>query len=119
MITDKERQSALDALARTRQTVLDAVEGVSDAQARWKPSPERWSILEYMEHLAISEDRLIALIHKIVKEPARPETEEQRRERLLDARALMRDLVIEAGYDVEPLTEDEARRVEAHHADHA
>lgn len=44
---------------------------------------------------------------------ATTETDEQRHERLLDAQALMHDLVIEAGYDAKPLTEDEARRVAA------
>ena len=27
------------------------VRGVSEAQARWKPAPERWSILEVLNHL--------------------------------------------------------------------
>ena len=80
-ITDKERQSALDSLARTRQTLLDAVDGVSEEQAKWRPAPDRWSILEYVEHLAISDDQLIAMIERSLKEPARPETEEERRAR--------------------------------------
>lgn len=87
MLTDKERQRALDSLTRTRQTLLDAVEGVSDTQSRWKPAPERWSIFEYVEHLAVSDDALIALIERSLKTPAQPETEEQRREREAKIRA--------------------------------
>ena len=81
MITDTERQKALDLLTRSRQALLDAVEGVTDAQARWKPSPERWSILEYVEHLAVSDDALVELVERAMKSPARPETDEQRRAR--------------------------------------
>ena len=44
MLTEKERQSALNRLTRTRQALLDAVDGVTDNQARWNPAPDRWSI---------------------------------------------------------------------------
>src|SRR5579864_5078088 len=81
MITDQEREKALALLTRSRQALLDAVEGVSETQAKWKPAPDRWSILEYVEHLAVSDDGLIALIQRSLATPARPETEEQRRER--------------------------------------
>src|SRR5271155_3433984 len=81
MLTDLEREKALGLLARSRQTLLDAVEGVSDNQARWKPAADRWSILEYVEHLAVSDDRLIAMIQRSLATPARPETEAERRER--------------------------------------
>lgn len=81
MLTERERQSALDRLTRSRQTLLDAVNGVTENQARWKPAPDRWSILEYVEHLALSDGELIALIERSLKTPAQPETEEQRRQR--------------------------------------
>jgi DinB superfamily len=87
MMTGEERQSALDSLARSRQVLLDAVAGVTDAQAKWKPAPDRWSILEYVEHLAISDDALIALIERSLKDPPRPETEEERRAREQKIRA--------------------------------
>jgi hypothetical protein len=81
MMTEKERQSALNRLTRTRQALLDAVAGLTDNQARWKPAPDRWSILEYVEHLAVSDDELIQMIERSLKTPARPETEEQRKAR--------------------------------------
>ena len=58
-----------------------SVEGVTENQARWKPAPDRWSILEYVEHLAVSDDGLIAVIKRSLATPARPETEDQRRVR--------------------------------------
>jgi hypothetical protein len=81
MLTDLEREKALGLLNRSRQTLLDAVHGVTDEEARWKPEPDRWSILEYVEHLAVSDDELIALIKRSLATPARPETEAERRER--------------------------------------
>jgi hypothetical protein len=81
MLTDLEREKALGLLNRSRKTLLDAVEGVTGNQARWKPAADRWSILEYVEHLAISDDELIALIKRSLAKPARPETEAERLER--------------------------------------
>jgi DinB superfamily len=81
MLTDLERQKALGLLNRSRQTLLDAVAGVTENQARWKPAADRWSILEYVEHLAVSDDGLIAMIKRSLATPPRPETEAERRER--------------------------------------
>ena len=81
MITDRERETALALLDRSRKTLLDAVEGVTEEQARWKPSAERWSILEYVEHLAVSDDGLVALVKHTLAAPAHTETEEERRAR--------------------------------------
>src|SRR5579862_8670179 len=81
MLTEKERESAVKRLTRTRQTLVDAVAGVTETQARWKPAPDRWSILEYVEHLAVSDDELVAMIQRSLATPARPETEEERKAR--------------------------------------
>ena len=87
VLTGKERESAINRLTRSRQTLLDAVKGVSETQARWRPAPGRWSILDYVEHLAVSDDALIALVRRSLETPARPETEEQRKEREQKIRA--------------------------------
>jgi hypothetical protein len=81
MLTDQERQKAIHVLTKTRQTLLDAVDGVTESQARWKPAPDRWCILEYVEHLAVSDDGLVAIVQKSLQTPARIETEDERRER--------------------------------------
>lgn len=81
MITDREREAALALLARSRTAVLNAVEGVTEDQARWKPMPERWSILEYIEHPAVSDDALVGLVKRSLESPAHTETEDERRAR--------------------------------------
>jgi DinB family protein len=41
---------------RANATVFDALtRGVSEEQARWRPTPEEWSILEVVSHLADEE----------------------------------------------------------------
>src|SRR5438552_15251584 len=98
MITDAERQKVLDLLVRSRHVLLDAVQGVSEEQARWKPAPDRWSIAEYVEHLAVSDDALIALIERSLQTTAQPETEDQRRQR----EKKIRETSIERGVNQAP-----------------
>ncbi len=81
MLTEKERQTAIHLLTETRALLVDAVDGVTDAQAKWKPEPDRWSILEYVEHLAVADDGLVALVRRILLTPAKHETAEERAER--------------------------------------
>jgi hypothetical protein len=87
MMTDRERLKALEALERTRVDLLDAVSGVSEEDARWRPAAERWSILEYVEHLAVSDDALMALVRRALELPAAPETAEERKQREMGIRA--------------------------------
>lgn len=86
-MTVQEREAALERLTRSRQVVLDAVAGLSDEQARWQSEPGRWTILEYVEHLSVSDGELIALVERALQTPALPETPDQRREREQKIRA--------------------------------
>ena len=86
MITEKERETALALLARSQAAVLKSVEGLSEEQARWKPA-DRWSILEYIEHLAVSDDGLVRLIKRSLDTPAYAEPEEERKAREQKIRA--------------------------------
>jgi hypothetical protein len=45
------RESALTRLAASADVVAALGRSVSDAQARWKPTPEEWSVLEVLGHL--------------------------------------------------------------------
>ena len=55
-VTNLEREQALHYLAETRAGVIEAVKGLSDAQFNFKPAPDRWSVAECLEHIAIVED---------------------------------------------------------------
>lgn len=73
-LTDSERQAAIQDLEETKRAFLASIEGLSDAQFKWKPSPERWSVAETAEHIAVSEERLLGMItDKLLKERTPPE----------------------------------------------
>ena len=57
-LTDAERQKAAEHLSATKAKLLLEVEGLSEAQLNYKPSPESWSIAECVEHIAISENMI-------------------------------------------------------------
>src|SRR5437899_1097235 len=45
-MTAEERAQALKWLEQSRQEFLAAIDGVSEQQWKWKPSPDRWSVGE-------------------------------------------------------------------------
>jgi hypothetical protein len=49
----------VEALERSRRELLDAVGDVAEPHAKTKPEAGRWSVLECLEHLIISEERLL------------------------------------------------------------
>jgi hypothetical protein len=55
-ITPAEKDKALRYLGDTRNGLTDAVKGLSEAQWKFKPAPDRWSVAEVVEHLAVLED---------------------------------------------------------------
>lgn len=74
-LTHEEVQHALDYLKSTREGVVEATKGLSDAQWNFKPAPERWSVAEVTEHIAAAEDMLMGLIQgQVMVAPANTET---------------------------------------------
>src|SRR5687767_7553058 len=72
-LTQQERDSLLEHLQQTRQAFLDSISGVSDAQWTFKAGPDRWSIAEIAEHIAISETTILEIVtDKILKSPTVP-----------------------------------------------
>ena len=73
-LTDQERQRAVDYLDQTRKEFLAAVDGLTEEQWKFKPSPERWSIAETAEHIAHTEETIWHLVReKMMKSPPTPE----------------------------------------------
>ncbi|RMF88794.1 MAG: DinB family protein [Nitrospinota bacterium] len=52
----------LTEIQEARSRILQAVEGVSEEQARYKRSPEEWSIQEVLEHLTLAEESILKLV---------------------------------------------------------
>jgi uncharacterized damage-inducible protein DinB len=72
-----DREFALSHLHATRKMLLDAIAGLSQAQWKFKPAPERWSIAECAEHVALSEDFMFQRVQNMLKVPASPDKKPQ------------------------------------------
>jgi len=73
-LTKEERDRAVDYLKQTQKDFLAATESLSDAQWKFKAAPDRWSIAEVSEHIAVTEETIWKLVsEKIMKSPATPE----------------------------------------------
>ena len=76
-LTQADRDRAMKYLESTKQGVLDATAGLSDAQWNFKPGPDRWSVAEVTEHIAAAEGFLRAMItDQGMKAPPRPDGED-------------------------------------------
>jgi DinB superfamily len=72
-VSQAEKERALQYLESTKKGVQDATRGLSDAQWNFKSAPERWSIAQVMEHLAVAEDMIRGLVsEQVMKTPAVP-----------------------------------------------
>lgn len=70
-VTKEERKAAVKYLKHTQKLLRDAVKGLSDEQLKWKPAPDKWSVFEVSEHLALAEVFLFDLINGgVMKAPA-------------------------------------------------
>jgi hypothetical protein len=73
-LTPEERNVALKSLQATHDAFLKSIAGLSEQQWKFKPAPDRWSVAEVSEHIAISESTIFALVQgKIMASPAAPE----------------------------------------------
>lgn len=74
MLTKEERARAVDYLKQTQKDFRAATADLSQAQWKFKAAPDKWSIAETAEHIALSEDTIWQLVSgKIMKSPAAPE----------------------------------------------
>lgn len=73
-ISQKERDFAVKHLEETKSKFIASIEGLSEAQWKFKPTPERWSVAEVAEHIALSEELILSMItDRVLKTPeARP-----------------------------------------------
>src|SRR5262249_12878091 len=63
-VTPTDREKALTYLAETRKGVIDATKGLTEAQWKFKPAPDRWSAAEVVEHLVLIEDMVHGILAK-------------------------------------------------------
>ena len=73
-LTQHERDYALSNLHASRKLFLDAVAGLTPEQWSFKAGPDRWSIAECAEHIAVSEDFISGMVrNQLLKSPPAPD----------------------------------------------
>lgn len=80
----EDRAAAVAHLERTRAMFLKSIDGLTDAQWKFKSAPDRWSIAEVAEHIALSESLILGLVQTKMMQAPGPKPEE----RLADDRIL-------------------------------
>jgi DinB family protein len=73
-LSAEEREAALKSLQATHDAFLQSIAGLSEAQWKFKPAPDRWSVAEVAEHIAVSESTIFGMVQsKVMTSPATPE----------------------------------------------
>jgi uncharacterized damage-inducible protein DinB len=66
-----DRDRGVKYLEETRDAIVDATKGLSEAQWKFKAATDRWSVAETLEHIALSEDFIFGQVKdKIMQAPA-------------------------------------------------
>ena len=71
-MTPAEREVLLEQLNSSREAVRQAVAGLSEAQARFRPAPDRWTVAECVEHVAVAERQMLRLVTEFRAPAAEP-----------------------------------------------
>jgi hypothetical protein len=73
-MTSAERTKILDWLEDSRKQFLASID-VNDAQWKWKPAPDRWSVGEVVEHIVLAEAAQFAKVKAALAAPPVPDWE--------------------------------------------
>jgi hypothetical protein len=73
----QEKTEIVQNLERSRDEFLASFAGMSDSQARLRTDPERWSVLDCVEHVAIVENRFLGWLRDAKKLDA-PQVDKQK-----------------------------------------
>jgi hypothetical protein len=69
-LTQADRDKGVEHLEKTRDGVVAATKGLSEAQMKFKAAPDRWSVAETLEHIALAEGFIFQNVtDKIMKAP--------------------------------------------------
>jgi DinB superfamily len=72
-LTAADREKGVKYLEQTRDAVIAATQGLSEAQWKFKAAPDKWSVAETLEHIALGEDYLFGFEkNKVMTSPPGP-----------------------------------------------
>jgi hypothetical protein len=72
-ITEKDRKFAIDFLTSTKTALTDATKGLSEAQLKFKPAPDKWSVEDCVKHIAMAENGLWYMTDSVINTAANPD----------------------------------------------
>jgi hypothetical protein len=74
-MSDTERSYLVEQLEQSRKAMLASIDGVTDAQWKYKPAANVWSVQECAEHIVLAESFIFDGSQQVLKSPAveRPE----------------------------------------------
>lgn len=72
-ISKKERKTASAFLKDSEKNLMKTLGNLSDAQLKYKPAPDKWSVQDCMMHIAASEKMLWGMVDQSIKAAANPE----------------------------------------------
>lgn len=69
-LSKEDREKAVRELTGTRDYFNSSIAGLSEAQLNFKAGPDKWSVRQCMEHIALSEKMLFGWISSVLAQPA-------------------------------------------------
>ena len=72
-VTSKERRLLIDNLKDSKAYLQKSIKGLSEVQLNFKAAPDKWSIKECVQHIALAENNLWNMAETALKQPATPE----------------------------------------------
>lgn len=102
-LTEADRKAGLAELERTRAGVIEATKGLSEAQWKFKPAPDRWSVAEVLEHITVTEGFLLESTQKAMQAPAgKPDRDYESTDKLVLTSISSREQRFKAPAPVQP-----------------
>ena len=79
-LNDSERAFLIEQMEMSKKAFLSSIAGLSDAQWKFKPAPNVWSVAECAEHIVLSENFIFDSAMKVMQSPAVPRPEKSNSE---------------------------------------
>lgn len=76
-LTADERAKVIKYLTESRDKLLAEISDVSEAQWKFKPGPDRWSVGEVAEHILLAEGLLFTNVERAMAAPVNPDWQEK------------------------------------------
>ncbi len=72
-ITQKERDDAVKFLKDSEESVEKSINGITEAQLKFKPAEDKWGVEDCIKHIAATETALWQMTDGFLKQAANPE----------------------------------------------